>query len=83
MRLSWRLMKDQRVPLRAKATVVLVVLYVISPVDLIPEIVIPHLGFAEDILLLLLAVQYLIRCAPLELVTTHAKEIALETTDES
>ena len=83
IRLSWRLMKDPQVPLRGKIIVILVTLYVISPIDLIPEIMIPHLGFAEDFLFFLLAIQYMIRVAPLDIVTRHAREIALETSEKS
>ena len=37
LRLAWRLFGDKRVPLRLKALPVAAVLYVLSPIDLVPE----------------------------------------------
>ena len=76
IRLSWRLMKDPRVPWYAKLLVYLIILYGISPVDLLPEAFFPHLGYGEDILLFLLALQQLIRSSPPDVVTAHASDIA-------
>ena len=76
LRLSWRLMKDPQVPWYSKLIVMFVILYVISPVDLIPEYLLPHLGFGDDLLFILLSIQQLIRSSPKEIVTRHAKEIA-------
>jgi uncharacterized membrane protein YkvA (DUF1232 family) len=76
MRLSWRLMKDRQVPWHSKLIVILVGLYVLSPIDLIPEFVIPHLGFGDDLLFFLLAIQHLIRSSPKEIASHHANEIA-------
>lgn len=49
IRLSWRLVTDSRVPMRLKALPALALLYVLSPVDLIPDIV-PILGQADDVI---------------------------------
>ncbi len=76
IRLSWRLMKDPRVPWYSKMLVCVIILYGISPVDLLPEALFPHLGYGEDILLLLLALQQLIRSSPPDVVTGHASDIA-------
>ena len=57
LRLVWRLFWDRRVPLAAKSLPVLAVVYVLSPLDLIPDIV-PAVGRLDDLLvaaLLLLA----------------------------
>ncbi len=78
IRLSWRLMKDPRVPWYSKLLVYLVILYGISPVDLLPEALFPHLGYGEDILLFLLALQHLIRSSPPDVVKGHASDIAEE-----
>ena len=79
LRLSWRLMWDSRVPLRLKVIVVAVVVYSLSPIDLIPEAWLPHVGFGDDLLFLLLAIRNLIRNSPEEVVTEHARQIALDT----
>jgi uncharacterized membrane protein YkvA (DUF1232 family) len=83
MRLSWRLMKDPQVPWYSKLIVMFVVLYAISPIDLIPEYLLPHLGFGDDLLFFLLSIQQLIRSSPKEVVTQHAKEIAEQKTDDT
>ncbi len=76
LRLSWRLMKDPGVSRVLKLIVVAAILYGVSPLDLIPEAFIPPLGFAEDVILLLLALRMLIRLSPKEIVTRHAREIS-------
>ncbi len=78
IRLAWRLMKDPRVPWYSKLLVYVIILYGISPVDLLPEALFPHLGYGEDILLFLLALQQLIRTSPPDVVTGHASDIAEE-----
>jgi len=60
--LVWAMLRDPRTPRSAKLTALLAVLYVLSPVDLIPDVV-PLLGWLDDgvvaMLLLRLAVQFL------------------------
>lgn len=60
--LVWAMLRDPRTPGAAKLTVLLAVLYVLSPVDLIPDVV-PLLGWLDDgvvaVLLLRLAMQFL------------------------
>lgn len=75
-RLVLRLMGDRRVPLHLKALLLFAVAYVLSPVDLIPELLIPVLGEADDVVVLLLAVHTLISRAPKQVVEEHALAIA-------
>ena len=60
--LVWAMLRDPRTPGAAKLTALLAVLYVLSPVDLIPDVV-PLLGWLDDgvvaMLLLRLAMQFL------------------------
>lgn len=60
--LVWAMLRDPRTPGAAKLTAVLAVLYVLSPVDLIPDVV-PLLGWLDDgvvaLLLMRLAMQFL------------------------
>lgn len=60
--LVWAMLRDARTPGAAKLTVLLAVLYVLSPVDLVPDVV-PLLGWLDDgvvaVLLLRLAMQFL------------------------
>ncbi|HVM97623.1 MAG TPA: YkvA family protein, partial [Candidatus Acidoferrales bacterium] len=54
VRLYWRLLKDHRVSVWPKALLLLSVLYVLSPVDFIPD-VIPFIGEVDDLMIVGLA----------------------------
>lgn len=70
VKLVARLLKDPRVPRRAKITLGLAAAYVASPIDLIPEVV-PVIGWADDVLILMFAIDSLIERAGDEIVTEH------------
>jgi uncharacterized membrane protein YkvA (DUF1232 family) len=67
IKLIGRLLRDPRVPRRAKITLGLAAAYVASPIDLIPE-VIPVIGWADDVLVLMFAIDSLIERAGDEIV---------------
>lgn len=67
IKLIGRLLRDPRVPRRAKITLGLAAAYVASPIDLIPE-VIPVIGWADDVLVLMFAIDSLIERAGNEVV---------------
>jgi len=62
-----RLLRDPRVPRRAKVALVLVVPYLASPVDLIPDFI-PVLGQLDDAVLVAAAVGYVARSAGREVI---------------
>lgn len=70
VKLVGRLLKDPRVPRRAKITLGLAAAYVASPIDLIPEII-PVIGWADDIIILMFALDSLIERAGAEVVDDH------------
>jgi uncharacterized membrane protein YkvA (DUF1232 family) len=70
IKLIGRLVKDPRVPRRSKIALGLAAAYVASPIDLIPEVV-PVLGWADDLLILMLAIDSLIERAGEEVVEEH------------
>lgn len=70
VKLVGRLLKDPRVPRRAKITLGLAAAYVASPIDLIPE-VIPVIGWADDVVILMFAIDALIDRAGVEIVEEH------------
>jgi uncharacterized membrane protein YkvA (DUF1232 family) len=74
-RLCWRLWRDRRVPKYLKGMVIASLLYVLSPVDLIPEFFVPLVGQLDDATLLLLASYLLIRWSPQEVVSEHMASI--------
>ena len=60
-----RLRTDPRVPWQAKAAVVLAGLWVLSPVDLLPEFL-PVIGPLDDVVVVALALRYAARRVPRE-----------------
>src|SRR5919107_6045739 len=58
-----RLRADPRVPFKAKAAVVLAGLWVLSPVDLLPEFL-PVIGPLDDVVVVALALRYAARRVP-------------------
>ena len=56
----WRFFRARDASLLGKALVVLSVLYVLSPIDLIPD-VIPVAGWLDDLIVLVVAGTYLVR----------------------
>ena len=63
-RLLWLALKHPLSPGWLKPAVALMVLYVLSPVDLIPD-VIPLLGLVDDVVLLPLAIRFILKRLPL------------------
>jgi uncharacterized membrane protein YkvA (DUF1232 family) len=74
-RLCWRLWRDRRVPKYLKGMVMAALLYVLSPVDLIPGFLVPLIGQLDDATLLLLASYLFIRWSPQEVVSEHMASI--------
>jgi uncharacterized membrane protein YkvA (DUF1232 family) len=60
-----RLRRDPRVPRRARVAVVIALLWVLSPIDLIPEFV-PVIGPLDDVIVVALAFRYAARQVPRE-----------------
>ena len=60
-----RLRKDPRVPRRAKVAVAIAAVWVISPIDLIPEFL-PVIGPLDDVVVVVLALRYAARQVPRE-----------------
>ncbi|KXJ99133.1 MAG: hypothetical protein UZ17_ACD001002487 [Acidobacteria bacterium OLB17] len=69
-RLLARLLKDARVPTAEKALFVAAIVYVISPLDLIPDIF-PFFGQVDDIYMVALVLLRLINRTDVEVVREH------------
>lgn len=87
IRLSWRLARDARVaPILKMVVPIVVLLYVISPIDLIPDFLL-GLGQMDDLgvlgVALLLAVRLLPRIAPAEILDEHLSDMGLRPTDRA
>ncbi len=61
----WRLRRDPAVPFRAKAALVVAGIWVVSPIDLIPEFL-PVIGPLDDVVVVALALRYAARRVPRE-----------------
>jgi uncharacterized membrane protein YkvA (DUF1232 family) len=59
----WRLRNDPNVPRRAKAALAFAGLWVLSPIDLIPEFL-PVIGPLDDVVVVALALRYAARQVP-------------------
>jgi uncharacterized membrane protein YkvA (DUF1232 family) len=75
VRLYWRLFRDRRVPWLAKAWLATVLLYVVSPIDLVPAWVL-GLGQLDDVLLVLWGLWLFVRLCPPEVVREHVLAVA-------
>jgi uncharacterized membrane protein YkvA (DUF1232 family) len=69
-RLVWGIMRDPRTPIGLKGMLAAALAYVVFPVDLIPD-VIPILGQADDLTVLLLVLDLFIQNAPPEVRAEH------------
>ena len=70
LRLAWGLLRDGRVSRADKLLVAAAVLYVVNPFDFIPDLI-PFLGEVDDVFLIVLAIQRMIRRAGRDIVAEH------------
>ncbi len=78
IKLSLRLIRDKRVSFYLKLLVYAAILYVISPFDLLPDFLLPFLGFFEDLLILIFCLIGLVKFSPPEVVKEHVQAIDIE-----
>jgi uncharacterized membrane protein YkvA (DUF1232 family) len=70
VKLVARLLRDPRVPRRSKVALGMAAAYVASPIDLVPEFI-PVIGWADDVIFMLFAIDSLIQRAGPEVVEEH------------
>ncbi len=75
VRLAWRLWNDGRVPGWVKLIPVAGLLYLLSPIDLVPDLMLPGLGEVDDVVLLLLALKMFVDLSPEGVVREHLEEL--------
>ena len=73
-RLALRLLREPRVPASLKAIPVLAALYVVSPIDLVPDLV-PVLGQIDDLGVVLAAMEFFVRLCPVGSQAFHRQAI--------
>jgi uncharacterized membrane protein YkvA (DUF1232 family) len=69
-RLAFRLLRDERVPTATKLLIPAMLLYLISPLDLMPDLI-PMVGQVDDVMILLLGIVAFIKLCPEWLVAEH------------
>jgi uncharacterized membrane protein YkvA (DUF1232 family) len=74
-RLAWRLLRDGRVPGWVKIIPFASLLYLVFPLDLIPELVLPGLGELDDLAVLLLALKLFVDLSPAAIVREHLQNL--------
>jgi uncharacterized membrane protein YkvA (DUF1232 family) len=70
-RLILRLMADRRVNIFIKFIPVVAVIYVLLPIDLIPEIALPIVGYLDDAAVLWFGISLFVSLCPDEVVKEH------------
>ena len=70
LRLLWGLARDSRVASTDKLLVVAAALYIVSPIDVIPDFI-PFLGQVDDLYLLILALQRMVSRAGRNVLAAH------------
>ena len=58
-------LKDKRTPWGARIIAAVIVIYALSPVDLIPDFI-PVLGYLDDIIILPALITWCVKCIPKE-----------------
>jgi len=74
VRLYWRLLRDARVSIWPKALLVLAGIYVLSPIDIIPDMI-PFIGEVDDLVIVIAACRLFIYLCPREIVQEHVRRI--------
>lgn len=78
IRLYYRLFKDPRTPFHLKLLLILAVCYAISPIDLLPDLLVPIIGQVDDLIILIAASRYFLKKCPPQIVAEHVQAIEME-----
>lgn len=76
-KLYWRLFRDRRVSALPKLLLVLIAIYLLSPLDVVPELI-PIVGTMDDLLVGVTGLWLFVRLCPPAVVRQHVAAIAAE-----
>lgn len=79
-RMVWGIIRDPRTPIGLKGMLAAALAYVVLPIDLVPDMI-PILGQADDLTVLLLVLDMFIQNAPAEVRAEHAARATNGTAD--
>jgi uncharacterized membrane protein YkvA (DUF1232 family) len=74
-RLVWRLLRDRRVSGWVKLIPIAGLAYLLSPIDLLPDFLIPGLGELDDLTIILVSLKMFVDLAPPEIVREHLRNL--------
>lgn len=77
-RLAWALQRDRRIPIWLRALVPAVIVYLATPIDVIPDFV-PVLGHLDDLVVVLVAGGMLVRFTPRAVLEDHIARLEAAT----
>ena len=75
LKLAYFLLSDRRVPWYLKAMVYGAIVYLISPIDILPDYLLPVFGYVEDIFILYIVIKLLIKYSPTDVVREYVRII--------
>ena len=75
LKLVWLLFRDKRVSFWAKSVIPIALLYLVSPVDFIPGILLPGLGALDDMGVVLLGMALFVKLSPPEIVQYYLNQL--------
>jgi len=75
VRLVWRLFQDRRVSGWVKLLPLAGLAYLLSPIDLLPDFLIPGLGELDDLTIILASLKMFVDLAPPEIVREHLNNL--------
>ena len=73
IRLVWKLLTDSRVPFWIRIALPLALIYVISPIDILPDFI-PVMGRVDDIIAIIAGIMILLKLAPKKVVNQYKKD---------
>tara|TARA_Y100000815_G_C12962497_1_gene357197 strand:+ start:209 stop:529 length:321 start_codon:yes stop_codon:yes gene_type:complete len=73
IRLVWKLLTDSRVPFWIRIALPLALIYVISPIDILPDFI-PVMGRVDDIIAIVAGIMILLKLAPKKVVNQYKKD---------
>jgi uncharacterized membrane protein YkvA (DUF1232 family) len=81
LRLVWLLMNDSRVSMWAKTVVPMSLVYTISPIDFIPDVIL-GLGQLDDLGVILLGLALFVKLSPPDVVEFYRNQIEFGSTED-
>lgn len=74
-RLVWRLLNDERISSWLKVVPLVGLVYLLSPIDLIPDLMLPGLGQLDDLAVILLTLKLFVELCPPGIVRDHLEAV--------